>query len=188
MLAAQFHPGGRMASDFPGAFAALRGILRKHASGMVVQADTPAEFTVVTRALGPNGQPMWFGCVRAGRSAVSYHLMPLYFNPKLQAAVPEKLRPRKQGKTCFNFQRPDGELFEMLDELTRLGREGFERHGLLEPGQVKKEQFDSALRAGGEDPERLARVRKSKAKQAAKKRAATVKAKARGSAPRARTR
>ena len=42
-----------MAKDFPGAFAALREILKKHSAGMVVQADTPTEYTVVTRAVLP---------------------------------------------------------------------------------------------------------------------------------------
>ena len=174
-----------MASDYDGAFAALRQILKKHSEGMVVQADTPTEFTVVTRALGPNKQPMWFGCVRVGKSAVSYHLMPLYFNPKLQDAVPPGLWPRKQGKTCFNFQRPDAELFAGLDELTRRGREGFERSGLLEPGPVSKDRLEAALRAGGEDPQAIARVRKAKGKQAAAKRAATIKKRTRASASRA---
>ena len=163
-----------MPSDFSGAFAALRGVLKKHSTGMAVQTDTPTEFTVVTPALGPNNQPMWFGCVRRGKSAVSYHLMPLYFNPKLQAAVPPELRPRKQGKTCFNFQRPDGELFAMLDELTRRGREAWERQGFLESGPIPPERFDAALRAGGKDPARIARVRNAKGKQAAAKRAATL--------------
>lgn len=175
-----------MSSDFSGAFAALREILQKHAAGMVVQADTPKEFTVVSRAVvAHNQQPLWFGCVRVGKSAVSYHLMPLYFNPALQAAVPAELRPRKQGKTCFNFQRPDAALFAMLDELTRRGREGFERHGMLEPGPVPQERFNAAMRAGGEDPERIARVRKRKGKQAAAKRAASLATK-RASKPRRR--
>jgi hypothetical protein len=169
-----------MPSDFPGAFSALREILRKHSEGMVVLADTPTEYTLVTPSTGPNKQPIWFGCVRAGKSAVSYHLMALYFNPNLQAAVPAALRPRKQGKTCFNFQRPDEALFAMLDELTRQGREGFARHGLLEPGPVPPERMAAALRAGGEDPERIARERKTKGKRSAAKRAATLKKKTSG--------
>ena len=40
-----------MATDFPGAFAALRDILKKHSGGMVVQVDTPKEYTLVTRAV-----------------------------------------------------------------------------------------------------------------------------------------
>ena len=40
-----------MASDFPGAFTALREILKKHSGGMTTQADTPADYTVVTPAV-----------------------------------------------------------------------------------------------------------------------------------------
>jgi hypothetical protein len=163
-----------MASDFPAAFAALREILKKHSDGMVVQADTPTDFTLVTRALAAKGKPLWFGCVLLKKSAVTYHLYPLYFNPRLQAAVPPELLARKQGKTCFNFQRPEPDLFPKLDELTRLGREAFERNGLLKPGPVPPERFEAALRAAGENPEALARRRKVKGKQAAAKRAATI--------------
>ena len=87
-----------MGKDFEGAFAALREMLRKHAHGMVVHEDTPTGYTVITRGIGPNKKPLWFGAVMLKKSAVSYHLMPLYFNPKLQAQVPEELRPRKQGE------------------------------------------------------------------------------------------
>src|SRR4029079_17742113 len=67
------HPTGgeSMSSDFPGAFNALRDILRRHADGMVVQSDTPTEFVVATRALAPNGRPMWFGCVSLKKTAVT---------------------------------------------------------------------------------------------------------------------
>jgi hypothetical protein len=167
-----------MSSDFPGAFNALRDILRRHADGMVVQTDSPTEFVIATRALAPNGRPMWFGYVSLKKSAVTYHLMPLYFNPKLQATVPAELLPRQQGKTCFNVKRPDPALFQMLDDLTRRGREAWARQGMLDAGPVSPERLDAALRAGGEDPEKLKRVRKTKGRQAAKKRAATVRAKA----------
>ena len=159
-----------MTAEFAAAFAALRDVLKKQSAGMVVQADTPTEYTLVTRAVLPNKQPMWFGCVRAGKSAVSYHLMPLYFNPGLQAAVPDALRPRKQGKTCFNFKRPDPELFAMLDDLTRRGREHFEKHGFLEAGTLSQERIEAVARAGGADVEAMARRREEVAERRRSKR------------------
>ena len=163
-----------MASDFAGAFAALREILRRHSEGMVVKADTPSEFSLETRAIGPNGQRMWFGCVQWKKSAVTYHLMPLYFNPMLQAAVPAELLARKQGKTCFNFREPDDALFAEIDELTRMGREQWERAGFLQEGELSREKMEAAVRAGGEDPARIARLRTARGKAAASKRAATM--------------
>jgi len=167
-----------MASDFPGAFAALRDVLKKHGAGLIVQTDTPTNFTLITPAIGPNKKPMWFGCVMLAKSAVSYHLVPLYCNPALQNCVPEPLRARKQGKTCFNFQRPDAELFAMLDALTGQARAQWQRHGFLEPGQVSQERLNAALQVAGEDPEALAKLRKAKGKAASAKRRATIKRKA----------
>jgi hypothetical protein len=166
-----------MASDFPGAFAALREIMKRHSAGLIVQSDTPTDFTVITPAIGPNKKPIWFGCVLSKKSAVTYHLFSLYFNPALEAKVPPELLRRKQGKTCFNFQRPDPTLFAALDRLTKLGRENFARHGLLEPGTVSNQQLEAMFRAAGGDPEALAKRRKATVKRAAAKRAATIKKK-----------
>jgi hypothetical protein len=166
--------GGGGGNDFDGAFTALRDILSKHSEGMVVVVNTPTDFTISSPALGPNGKPMWFGCVKAGKSAVTYHFMPLYFNPRLQSAVSAELQARKQGKTCFNFKRPDDALFAQIDDLTRMGREHWRRQGFLEPGPIPAERFAAALRAGGEDPAALAKVRKAKGKAAAAKRAKTT--------------
>ena len=171
-----------MPSDFPAAFAALRRILQKHAAGMIVQTDTPTEFIAVTRAIGPNHKPLWFGAVMSKKSAVTYHLMPLYYNPRLNASIAPQLLARMQGKTCFNFQRPDPPLFARLEELTRLGREQWEQAGFLEPGPIPPERFAAALVSAGEDPAVIAASRKKKGAQAAAKRAATL-AKRRG-APR----
>jgi hypothetical protein len=166
-----------MPSDFPGAFAALRQILKRHAHGMIVQADTPSAFTVITPALGPNKKPLWFGCVLSKKSAVTYHLMPLYYNRKLLSSIGPELLDRMQGKTCFNFQRPDPALFARLDQLTRTGREQWQRFGFLEPGPISPERFAAALTASGEDPAAIARKRKRMGAQAAARRAATLKKK-----------
>jgi hypothetical protein len=167
-----------MASDFSGAFAALRRILKRHSAGMIVQSDTPTDYTLVTPAVGPNRKPIWFGAVLSKKSAVSYHLVPLYFNPALEAKVAPELLRRKQGKACFNFQRPDTALFAALDDLTKLGRENYARHGLLKSGTVSNEQLAAMYRAAGGDADALAKRRKTTAKRAAAKRAATIKKKA----------
>jgi hypothetical protein len=171
-----------MPSDFPAAFAALREILRKHADGMIVQAATPTEFTLITPAVGPNKKPIWFGCVSLKKSAVTYHLFPLYMNPALQAAIPPELQARKQGKTCFNFQRPHPDLFAKLDALTAAARESFARGGYLTPGAVSLERIAAAFRAAGGDPEGLAETRRAKGQAAARKRLATTRNKKRGPA------
>jgi len=167
-----------MSTDFPGAFAQLREMLLRHAKGMLVQTPSPTRICVVTKAIGLNKKPVWFGYINTGKSGVSYHLVPLYFNPKLQAQVPKELLARKQGLTCFNFQRPDAALFAHLERLTAVAREHYERAGFLKEGTITPEQMEAVLVAAGEDPKKIARVRKAKAKAAAEKRARTIKKKA----------
>lgn len=161
-----------MPGDFPGAFAALKALLRKQAAGMIVQADTPKDFIVITRAIGPNRKPLWFGAVMSKKSAVTYHLMPLYYNPRLMATIAPELKARMQGKTCFNFQRPDPALFDRLDDLTRRARDQWEEAGFLEPGPIPPERFEAALRAAGEDPDAIATRRKRVVARATAKRSA----------------
>ena len=49
---------------------------------------------------------MWFGEVKIGKAYVSLHLLPIYMNPALQAAISPALKKRMQGLACFNFKNP----------------------------------------------------------------------------------
>jgi hypothetical protein len=167
-----------MPSDFPAAFAALRDVLKRHSAGLTVLADTPTDYTLITPATGPNKKPLWFGAVLLKKSAVTFHLMPLYYNRTLEATIPPELLARKQGKTCFNFQRPDAAMFAHLDSLTRQARERWESAGFLNPGPITQDQLNASLLAGGENPDAIAKARRAKGKGAAAKRAASLAKKA----------
>lgn len=115
-----------MASDFAAVFATLKTVLGKYAKRLSVKADTPVEYTLVTKSASPfpqhKGEPLYFGSVRQGRAYVSFHLMPLYMCPDLTKSVSPALKKRMQGKTCFNFKSgPDPELTAELKRLTEAG-------------------------------------------------------------------
>ena len=114
------------ADDFASTFAALKNVFAKHAKKLVVKADKPNEYTLVTKSPSPfpqhKGQPMWFGQVRLGKTYVSFHLMPLYMNGALTDTIPAPLKKRMQGKTCFNFKNvPEAEALAELARLTEAG-------------------------------------------------------------------
>ena len=116
----------RMASDFETVFATLKAVLGKHARRLSVKADTPVEYSLVTKSPSPfpqhKGQPMWFASIRVGKAYVSFHLLPLYMNPVLAATVSPALKKRMQGKACFNFKSdPEPELVSELKRLTEAG-------------------------------------------------------------------
>ncbi len=116
-------------ADFAAVFDRLRAILVPYAADMVVVKDTADWYYLDTKVIGPNKKPVMFAAVRPGKGYVSYHLMPLYMNAKLQATVSPALRKRQQGKACFNFTAVDDDLFAELERLTAAGLECFKKVG-----------------------------------------------------------
>lgn len=106
---------------FQNIFAELRAIMLEAAPGMTVAEDSPSNLTLKTHWIeARTGQPAWFGWIAIKQSYVAYHIMPLYTLPALEAAVPEGLATRRQGKTCFNVKKTDDAVFAQLRELTAL--------------------------------------------------------------------
>ena len=58
-------------------FAALKGLLAKHAYHLNVVHDLPDHYYLETRKPGPDGKPVFFGAVQRRKGYVAYHLMPL---------------------------------------------------------------------------------------------------------------
>jgi hypothetical protein len=122
-------------ADFEGAYDQLREIMTGAAAGMKVVTDAPGNLVVHapwTQPAKPK-DAVWFGAVQVKKGYVSYHLMPLYGRPELKQAISPELAKRMQGKSCFNFKRPEPELFEELRALTRQGAELYAKPFELEP-------------------------------------------------------
>lgn len=111
-----------MQSDFDATFQQLRAVMAGAAPAMSLAADTPGDFVLKTPWLdAKKKEPAWFGAVQVKKGYVAYHLLPLYSHPELIEEISPALRRRMQGKSCFNFRRPEPELFEELERLTRRG-------------------------------------------------------------------
>ena len=90
-------------------FQRLRTVMLASAVGMLVVRDGEAGLVLHAPIPHPwdTKKPMWFGSVQPMKNYVSYHLMPVYMNPVLQAKISPALKKRMQGKACFNFKAPD---------------------------------------------------------------------------------
>ena len=115
--------------QFEATFAALKAILKKYESGMVVQTDEPGYFYLNTGKTYKK-KPVMFAAVRLGKSYVSSHLMPVYYCRELLEGLSEPLQARMQGKACFNFKTVDPALFEELARLTEQALEKFQKAGM----------------------------------------------------------
>lgn len=123
-------PAPAAATELEEVFAALKGLLAKHAYHLTVVHDLPDHYYLETRKPGPNGKPMFFGAVQRRKNHVAFDLMPLATDPALAAAVSPQLKKRMQGKRCFHFTAPDPAAFAELDRLTRAGLASFQRNKL----------------------------------------------------------
>ncbi|MEO8436520.1 MAG: hypothetical protein ABI596_16600 [Pyrinomonadaceae bacterium] len=88
---------------------------------MEVLADAEGNYSLNTRHIMKNKQPLYFGGVRIGKAYVSFHLMPVYACPELLHERSPELKKRMQGKSCFNFKAVDEKQFKELAKLTKAG-------------------------------------------------------------------
>lgn len=129
-----------MIQDQESTFRALRQLLGKYAEGLAIEVDTADRFCLVATP-GPATLKAWGGKARRAtipvawveraKSYVGYHLMGLSGNAPLVASLSPALRTRMQGKTCFNFRRPDAALFMELDAVTKASLDAMQREGFV---------------------------------------------------------
>ncbi len=116
---------------FDETFVALKGLLAPYAPRLHVSTDAPNNYMLDGEYAPAIKRPMFFAGVRAGSSYVSFYLMPVYSNPELMGRISDSLRRRLHGKSCFNFTRPEPELFAELSGLVRSGFDCYERLGYV---------------------------------------------------------
>lgn len=78
-----------------------------------------------------NKKDMFFGSINIKKNYVAFHLMPVYVDPTLLENISPALRKKMQGKSCFNFNEVQSDLFQELEELSRQGLESYRKKGYL---------------------------------------------------------
>ena len=95
----------------------LKAILAPYRGRLHVAKDGPGGMTLELKEYA--GKPWGFAAgTRLGKRYVSYYLMGVYGDERLDASISPELKRRMQGKSCFNFTRIDESLFSELETLT----------------------------------------------------------------------
>lgn len=102
-------------------FGELRGVMLPYVLKLDCKVDGSDELSVDTQHILENKNRLWFEGVKIEKRHVSYHLMPVYVNPKLLEGISPGLRKRMHGKSCFSFTAADPSLLKELAELTEAG-------------------------------------------------------------------
>ena len=117
-------------SEFPLVFEQLKKILQPVASKITITADTPGSYSLDGPYSEKWRKQLFFGSAQIKKNYVSFYLMPVYMFPDLLKDISPELRKHMQGKSCFNFKKVEPELFEELEELTRMSVEKFKRENM----------------------------------------------------------
>jgi hypothetical protein len=115
-------------------FDGLAAIFAPYRSTLLAKSDEPGNLYLETPPSATYPSGLFFGAVKIGKRYVSFYLMPVYVHPDLLDGMSPELRKRMQGKSCFNFTRPDEALFGELDTLTAAGFARFRDNGLIPTG------------------------------------------------------
>ncbi|HUA08532.1 MAG TPA: hypothetical protein VMA98_04605 [Candidatus Acidoferrales bacterium] len=121
-------PAGR---DFPGTFRVLKALLAPYAPRLHASQDSETFYMLDGEYVAAFKRKVLFGGVQIRRAYVSFHLMPVYTHPELLGTVDDGLKKRMQGKSCFNFVRPERELLVELSALVDRSFDLYERLGWI---------------------------------------------------------
>ena len=118
--------------DFQATYQQLRTLLQPYAPNFHVKVDNLEGYYLEGDDMPERKDyKLFFASAQVKKSYVSYYLMPVYMYPELLEGLSPELRKRMQGKSCFNFKKPEPALFAELAELTRAGFERFQSEGLV---------------------------------------------------------
>ena len=112
-------------NDFQIVFEQLKNILKPYAKNLTVKTDTADTYYLDGPYSEKWKKELFFGSAQIKKNYVSFYFMPVYMYPELVNDISPQLKKHMQGKSCFNFNKIEPELFKELEELTRKGVEKF---------------------------------------------------------------
>lgn len=113
------------------AFRELSAILWPYERYLNVTSDTPRRYYLQTKSPSFQRKPLFFASVLSRHVLVTYHLMPLYWDPSIAAKISPALQKHRVGLTGFTFTAPDAKLLKEVAALTRKGFDLYKRKNLL---------------------------------------------------------
>jgi hypothetical protein len=117
------------AADFPSVFKHLKAVLKPFEARLILTADEPDVYSLSTPYSKMYRKEFFVAGVQIRKNYVSYHFMPVYIFPSLLDGISPELKKHMQGKSCFNFNKVDIELFRELSQFTKRGFKRFRSEG-----------------------------------------------------------
>lgn len=117
--------------QFQTTFKVLKTALKEHEKNLTIKANKNDTYYLYAGYSEKYKREIYFGGVEIKKNYVSFHLMPVYVNPKLLNDISPELKKRMQGKSCFNFNTIERDLLKELTALTNKGFEYYKKEGMV---------------------------------------------------------
>lgn len=117
--------------DLVAVFDDLKTVMKSYESKLECSINDAENYSLNTLHIMKNKRPLFFGAVQIKKNYVSYHLMPVYVEPALLDSIPDKLKQRMHGKSCFNFKTIDRDLLREIEKVTAAGYKFYEDKGYI---------------------------------------------------------
>jgi hypothetical protein len=111
-------------------FARLKRILEKYEPALDLKDSSAVNYYLNSKKPWQKKE-LFFAATAVRKSYVAFYLFPIYMFPELTDGLSSALKKQRQGKSCFNFNDLDEELFKELEALTEAGFKRFEKEGLI---------------------------------------------------------
>ena len=118
-------------NEFGTIFELLKKVLMNYEKSLNVTVDKIDRYNLNAGYSEKYKRDIYFGGVEIKKNYVSFHLMPVYVNPKLLNNISPELKKRMQGKSCFNFKKADSLPIKELSNLTKIAFEFYKSNGML---------------------------------------------------------
>jgi hypothetical protein len=118
-------------SQFQTIFNSLKAVMNKYEKHLKVSSDKKDKYNLNAGYSEKYKRDIYFGGVEIKKNYVSFHLMPVYINPKLLNGISPEIKKRMHGKSCFNFKMIDPAQIEELVHLTKKGFDFYKKKGML---------------------------------------------------------
>jgi len=117
--------------QFQETFNSLKEKLKKQEKKLKVHIDKKDTYYLNAGYDEKRKTDYFFGAVMIKKNYVSYHLMPVYCEPKLLKDISPELKKRMQGKSCFNFKTIEKVKLKELSALTKKSFEYYKKEGMV---------------------------------------------------------
>lgn len=116
-------------------FQDLKKILSKYEKGLSITGDQKTSYNLYSAKevflAGKMRTDNFFAGIKIQGSFVGFYFMPIYTHPELTKIIPEELRKKLKGKSCFHIKTQDNETYRLIDELLKQGYDFYKKEKIM---------------------------------------------------------